>query len=94
VAYTDAASAQSILTGRASEVVAVADRNLELSRRGFAAGTLDLTSLLEAEAFAIEARIQLLDLQQSAALAAIELTRAVGGRLEPLPPTPTTPAAE
>jgi outer membrane protein TolC len=84
-AWIEASSAQSVLAGRASELVAVADRTLELSRRGFAAGTLDLTTLLESEENAIQARIRLIEIQQTAALSVIDLTRAVGGRLEALP---------
>lgn len=81
-AYVEAVAARGLIEGRASELVTIADRNLELSRRAFAAGTLELTGLLEAEEAAVRSRIKMLELKGAAAVSAIEVERAVGGRLD------------
>lgn len=63
------------------EVGSLASANLELARRAFAAGQADLTVLLEAQQQVAESRVRIVDLRERAALARIELERAVGGRL-------------
>lgn len=79
-----------------TEIVALAHENLELAQQSFNAGESDLTVLLEAEEALVSARSDLIELQEQAALARIELERAVGGRLTPesvLPPAAPEPAA-
>lgn len=80
-AWVRARSARDLLDSSAARLVETADQSLELSRRAFAAGALELTGLLEAEANAVQARIRRLELEQAAVLEMIELERAVGGRL-------------
>lgn len=64
-----------------SQVGSLASANLELARRSFAAGQSDLTVLLEAQQQLAESRVRVVDLRERAALARIELERAVGGKL-------------
>lgn len=79
-----------------TEIVALAHENLQLAQQSFNAGESDLTVLLEAEEALVSARSDLIELQEQAALARIELERAVGGRLTPdslLPAAAAEPAA-
>lgn len=80
-AWVRARSARELLRSSAARLVETADQSLELSRRAFAAGALELTGLLEAEEHAVQARVRRLELEQAAVLELIELERAVGGRL-------------
>ena len=64
------------------DVGTLAATNLDLARRAFGAGQADLTVLLEAQQQRAEARVKIVELRERAALARIELERAVGGRLK------------
>ena len=77
-AFITAKSARSLAARYESEVAALSDTNLTLAQRAFAAGQTDLTVLLESRQSAIDARLKLIDLQEKAALAEIELRRAIG----------------
>lgn len=80
-AWVRARSAHELLQSSGARLVETADQSLDLSRRAFAAGALELTGLLEAEEQAVQARIRALELKRDAVLEHIELERAVGGRL-------------
>lgn len=77
-AYLTAKSARALAARYESEVAALSDTNLALAQRAFTAGQTDLTVLLESRQSAIDARLKLIDLQEKAALADIELRRAIG----------------
>ena len=64
------------------DVGSLASTNLELARRSLSAGQADLTVLLEAQQQVAESRVRVVDLRERAALARIELGRAVGGTLK------------
>lgn len=81
-AYVRAASAAATLAEFFAEPVGPAERNLDLSRRAFTAGTLELTGLLEAEESEVRVRLRRIELEEAAVIGAIELERAVGGRLD------------
>ncbi|MDY7107119.1 MAG: TolC family protein [Planctomycetota bacterium] len=65
------------------QVVALATENAALSEEAFAAGTVDLTVLLDARREQTAARLRLNDLRASAARKFHELERAAGGTLDP-----------
>ncbi len=77
-AFLSAQSARSLAARYESEVAALSETNLTLAQRAFTAGQTDLTVLLESRQSAIDARLKLIDLQEKAALADIELRRAIG----------------
>jgi outer membrane protein TolC len=65
------------------QVVALARENAALSENSFAAGTIDLTVLLDARREQTDARLRLNDLRAAAARRFHELERAAGGTLDP-----------
>lgn len=69
----------------ATEIVQLADENLELARRAYDAGEEDLTVLLETQRSRIAAKLELLKLRERAVRSRIELERAVGGSLPASP---------
>jgi len=73
-----------------SSVLAISEANLSLAESALKAGQVDVTVLLDAQREAIEARQTLNDLERDAALARIELERAVGGKI-PSPASEETP---
>lgn len=83
LALIAARSAAALAADYESQLVSLAEQNLDLAHRAFTAGEADLTTFLQAEEALVSARSELLDLQETAALARIELARAVGGRIEP-----------
>ncbi len=74
------------------DVLTLAEQNLSLADSSLKAGQADVTVLLEAQRNVVEARQALNDLEHQAALARIQLEYAVGGRLVPLSPPPSSHA--
>lgn len=81
-AFVEERTARELASRYDGEVGTLASANLELARRSFGAGQADLTVLLEAQQQVAESRVRVVDLRERAALARIELERAVGGKLE------------
>ena len=82
-AWVDLDAVRRIIVDQQQHIVALADENAELARKSFAAGTVDLTVLLDAQRQQTAARTRLNDLQAVAARRWLELERAVGGTLDP-----------
>ena len=80
-AFVEERTARELASRYDADVATLASANLELARRSFAAGQADLTVLLEAQQQVAESRVRVVDLRERAALARIELERAVGGKL-------------
>ncbi len=81
LAFISERTAREQLSRYEGPVGTLAATNLDLARRAFSAGQADLTVLLEAQQQRAEARVKIVELRERAALAHIELERAVGGKL-------------
>ncbi len=87
VAWVEFDSASRLVEQYRSTVLALSERNLTLAEASLKSGQADVTVLLEAQREVTDARARLNELEQTAALARIELEYAVGGGLA-RPPTP------
>lgn len=83
VAWVDLDSASRLAEQYRSTVLAISERNLTLAETALKSGQTDVTVLLDAQRELIDARRSLLDLERDAALAAIALEQAAGGRITP-----------
>jgi outer membrane protein TolC len=77
-AFIAAQSARALAHTYESEVVSLSTTNIDLAQRAFAAGQSDLTVLLEAQQAVVDAKLKLIELHERAAIAEIELRRAIG----------------
>lgn len=81
VAWSDHAHGCRLVEQQRSAVLGAAERNAALAEAELRAGQADVTAFLEAQREVIRAKQTLLALERETELAAIELERAVGGRL-------------
>jgi outer membrane protein TolC len=77
-AWITAKSARELAQRFETDIAALSSSNLTLAQQAFTAGQSDLTVLLETQQSAAEAKVRLVELKEKAALAEIELRRAVG----------------
>jgi outer membrane protein TolC len=82
-AWIDLQASRRLIRDYQERIVHLADENAALAQESFAAGTVDLTVLLEAQREQTTARTRLNDLRAAATRRFHELERAVGGTLRP-----------
>jgi outer membrane protein TolC len=82
-AWVDLESTTRTIDDYQQRMVELANENADLAERAFAAGTTDLTVLLEAQRRQTSTRVRLNDLRARAARQFYELERAAGGTLDP-----------
>lgn len=79
-AWARARAARDVSARYESEFLALAASNLEAARAAYASGEAAVADLVRAELELAEARQRMVDLRERAALADVELERALGGR--------------
>ncbi len=82
-AWINVQSSLRLVNDLQGRIVRLADENASLAQEAFAAGTVDLTVLLEAKRQQTSARTRLNDLELSMVRQIFELERAAGGSLDP-----------